>query len=67
MALLVSVVAVAALVPALGARAAQPRIEIGYNNDDPEKGKALGFDYVELLVKDFTALSEEDFARFLAT
>ncbi|HXU83930.1 MAG TPA: sugar phosphate isomerase/epimerase family protein [Polyangia bacterium] len=62
---LVSVLGVAVLAPASSVQAAQPKIKIGYNTDDLEKGKAFGFDYVELLVKNFTALSDEDFAKFL--
>jgi D-psicose/D-tagatose/L-ribulose 3-epimerase len=62
--LLVSVLGLAVLTPS-SVRAAQPKIKIGYNTDDVEKAKSFGFDYAELLVKNFTALSDEDFAKFL--
>jgi D-psicose/D-tagatose/L-ribulose 3-epimerase len=59
--------ALALLGAAPPARAAAPsaKIKIGYNTDDLEKAKGFGFDYAELLVKNFTALSDEDFAKFL--
>jgi uncharacterized membrane protein len=56
-ALLVSVLGVTVLVPASRLRAAQPKIKIGYDTDDLEKGKGFGFDHVELLVRNFTALN----------
>jgi sugar phosphate isomerase/epimerase len=61
---LVSVLGMTALTP-YSVRAAQPKIKIGYNTDDVEKAKSFGFDYAELLVKNFTALSDEDFAKFV--
>src|SRR3954468_23494117 len=64
-ALLVSVVGMTVLAFAPSLQAAQPKIKIGYNTDDVEKAKSFGFDYAELLVKNFTALSDEDFAKFL--
>jgi sugar phosphate isomerase/epimerase len=47
------------------AQAAPPKIKIGYNTDDLEKAKRIGFDFAELLVRNFTAMSDEDFAKFL--
>jgi D-psicose/D-tagatose/L-ribulose 3-epimerase len=44
---------------------AAPKISIGYNTDDVEKAKKTGFDYAEVLVKNYTALSDEDFAKYL--
>ena len=59
-------VAASALVVVLGARAsaAEKPLAIGYCTDDPQKAKDLGFDYAELAVRNFTALSDEDFATF---
>jgi sugar phosphate isomerase/epimerase len=42
-----------------------PRLAVGYCTDDLEKAKAAGFDYVELGVRNFVRLSEDDFARFV--
>jgi D-psicose/D-tagatose/L-ribulose 3-epimerase len=56
----------ATLLPATSVNAAQPRIKVGYNTDDLERAKLIGFDYAELLVKNFTALDDEKFAAFLA-
>jgi D-psicose/D-tagatose/L-ribulose 3-epimerase len=47
--------------PALAA----PKPTIGYNTDDLEKAKATGFDYAEVRVRNFTQMSDEDFAKFL--
>src|SRR5687768_897981 len=56
----------ATFAPATSVNAAQPKIKIGYNTDDIEKAKLIGFDYVELLVKNFTALKDADFEAFVA-
>lgn len=56
--------AVALLAAAAVAQAAAPKIKIGANTDDVEKAKKAGFDYAELLVKNFTKLSDEEFAKF---
>jgi D-psicose/D-tagatose/L-ribulose 3-epimerase len=61
-----SLLTVALVASPYDADAAPPKIKIGYNTDDVEKAKNIGFDYVELLVKNFTALSDEDFAKFQA-
>ena len=50
-----------AVVLAAGPAAA---VEIGYCTDDPAKAKALGFDYAELPVRAFTALTGEEFAAY---
>jgi sugar phosphate isomerase/epimerase len=47
------------------AHAAASPMTIGWNTDDLEKAKRTGFDYAEVLVKNFTALSDEDFAKFV--
>jgi sugar phosphate isomerase/epimerase len=47
------------------AAAAGSKIKIGYNTDDLEKAKNTGFDYAEILVRNFTRLSDEEFAKFL--
>jgi sugar phosphate isomerase/epimerase len=65
-ALFMSLLAVVLFAPASSVRAAQPKIKIGYNTDDVEKAKNNGFDYAELLVKNFTALSDAQFDEFLA-
>lgn len=39
---------------------------VGYCTDDLERAKAAGFDYAEIGVRHFTALSDEAFAAFLA-
>jgi D-psicose/D-tagatose/L-ribulose 3-epimerase len=52
------------LAPA-GAAAAPDKIKIGYNTDDLEKAKKTGFDYAEILVRNFTRMSDEEFAKFL--
>ena len=64
--LLSSACALALLVgaPALAA-AAPAKIKIGYNTDDLEKAKGTGFDYAEILVRNFTRMSDEDFAKLL--
>ena len=61
-----ALVAASAWVVALGApaSAADQPLAIGYCTDDPQKAKDLGFEYAELPVRNFTALSEEDFATF---
>jgi D-psicose/D-tagatose/L-ribulose 3-epimerase len=60
-----AVVAVLAVLgrPGLGS-AAGPTVAIGYCTDDPAQAKALGFDYAELPVRAFTAMGDEEFARF---
>jgi len=61
-----SALALALLGLTTGAQAAPPsKVKIGYNTDDLEKAKKTGFDFAEVLVKNFTALSDEDFAKFL--
>ena len=65
-ALFLSLLAVTLFAPASSVRAAQPKIKIGYNTDDVEKAKLIGFDYAELLVKNFAALSDAQFTEFLA-
>jgi D-psicose/D-tagatose/L-ribulose 3-epimerase len=65
LALFVSLLGVA-VYPIRSVNAAQPKIKIGYNTDDVEKAKNIGFDYAELLVKNFTALKDEDFEAFVA-
>lgn len=45
--------------------AADAPLAIGYCTDDPQKAKDLGFDYAELGVRNFTALGEEEFAKFV--
>jgi D-psicose/D-tagatose/L-ribulose 3-epimerase len=47
------------------AEAAEPAVKIGYCTDDLEQAKAAGFDYAEVGVRTFTALSEGDFAKLL--
>jgi sugar phosphate isomerase/epimerase len=44
---------------------ADPGVAIGYCTDDLERAKAAGFDYAELGVRNFTALSAEEFSAFL--
>src|SRR5262245_52533671 len=56
-------VAGALLVPCLAGAA--PKIKVGYCTDDLEKAKAKGFDYVELGVRNFAKLSDEEFAKLL--
>jgi D-psicose/D-tagatose/L-ribulose 3-epimerase len=41
------------------------RVTVGYCSDDLDQAKAAGFDYAELGVRNFAALSEEDFAALL--
>jgi D-psicose/D-tagatose/L-ribulose 3-epimerase len=48
------------------APASAPAVKIGYCSDDLEQAKAAGFDYAELGVRNFTALSDEAFRAFLA-
>ncbi len=50
--------------PAVAA-AAGSKIKIGYNTDDLEKAKKTGFDYAEVLVRNFARLSDEEFAKLL--
>jgi D-psicose/D-tagatose/L-ribulose 3-epimerase len=45
--------------------AAADKVKIGYCTDDLEKAKKAGFEYVELPVRTFTGLSDEDFAKLL--
>jgi D-psicose/D-tagatose/L-ribulose 3-epimerase len=47
------------------AGAAGSKITIGYNTDDLEKAKKTGFDYAEVLVRNFARLSDEEFAKLL--
>ena len=42
-------------------------LRVGYCTGDVAKAKAGGFDYAELGVKNFAAMSDEEFATFLAT
>jgi D-psicose/D-tagatose/L-ribulose 3-epimerase len=44
---------------------AEPPVLVGYCTDDLEGAKAAGFDYVELGVRNFTALGDEAFEAFL--
>src|SRR5688572_14788043 len=44
----------------------EPPITIGFCTDDLERAQAAGFDYAELGVRNFTALSEEAFRAFQA-
>ena len=48
------------------AAAGKPAMTIGLATDDLEKAKRVGFDYVELGVKNFVKLSEEEFTAFQA-
>jgi D-psicose/D-tagatose/L-ribulose 3-epimerase len=45
--------------------AAAEKVRFGYCGDDLEKAKQAGFDYVEMPVRDFARLSDEDFAKLL--
>ncbi len=45
--------------------AAPAKMKIGYNTDDLEKAKTTGFDYAEILVRNFTRMSDEEFAKLL--
>src|SRR5688572_11798978 len=54
------------LVATPSVNAAQPKIKIGYNTDDLEKAKNIGFDYAEVLVRNFTMMSDAKFEEFLA-
>jgi len=45
---------------------AAPEVKVGFCTDELEAAKAAGFDYVELGVRTFTALSDEAFDAFLA-
>ena len=63
--LLASGFALALLLAPAAAVAAPGKITIGYNTDDLEKAKSTGFDYAEMRVRNFTALSDEDFAKLL--
>lgn len=47
------------------AEPADPGVAIGYCTDDLERAKAAGFDYAELGVRNFTALSAEEFSTLL--
>ena len=47
------------------AEPADPGVTIGYCTDDLEGAKAAGFDYAELGVRNFTALSAEEFGKLL--
>jgi D-psicose/D-tagatose/L-ribulose 3-epimerase len=58
------IVFAAALVRLHPAAAAEP-VTIGYCTDDLEKAKKAGFDYVELPVRSFANLSDEDFAKLV--
>jgi D-psicose/D-tagatose/L-ribulose 3-epimerase len=51
--------------PAGSTASRSPRLAVGYCTDDLERAKAAGFDYVELGVRSFARLSEDDFARFV--
>jgi sugar phosphate isomerase/epimerase len=42
-----------------------PKVAIGYCSDDLDKAKAGGFEYAELGVKNFTKLTDEEFAKLL--
>jgi D-psicose/D-tagatose/L-ribulose 3-epimerase len=54
------------LAGALGTPAAAAGgVQIGYCTDDLEKAKKAGFDYVELPVRTFTALTDDDFAKLV--
>jgi D-psicose/D-tagatose/L-ribulose 3-epimerase len=48
-----------------GQAVAAPKVAIGYCTMDLEKAKAAGFDYVELGTRNFTKMSDEDWAKFL--
>lgn len=48
------------------ARAAEPRIEIGYCTDNLELAKAAGFDYAELGLRNVATLGDEEFAKLVA-
>ncbi len=48
------------------AHAAATKIPIGWCTMDLEKAKAAGFDFVELAVKGFTSMPDEEFAKFKA-
>jgi sugar phosphate isomerase/epimerase len=50
--------------PAVAA-AAGSKIRIGWNTDDLDKAKKTGFDYAEVLVRNYTRLSDEEFAKLL--
>jgi D-psicose/D-tagatose/L-ribulose 3-epimerase len=46
------------------AAAAAPKVTIGSCTEDLDKAKKAGFDYVELGVRNFAKLSDEDFAKY---
>jgi sugar phosphate isomerase/epimerase len=48
------------------ALAGEPKLSVGYCAGDTAPAKAAGFDYVESRVREFTALSDADFAKFAA-
>jgi len=62
--------AIFAMLAALPSRAnaadAAPRASIGYCTEDIEKAKAAGFDYVELGVRNFAKLTDEEFTGLIA-
>ena len=49
-----------------GAATTPAGITIGYNTDDLDKAKRTGFDYAEILVRNFASLTDEEFASFQA-
>jgi len=49
-----------------GETAPSADVRIGYCTGDVEKAKAGGFDFAELGVRNFAAMSDEEFATFLA-
>jgi sugar phosphate isomerase/epimerase len=51
---------------AVATHGAEPKLKIGYCTGDTGPAKAAGFDYVEARVREFTALSDADFAKFVA-
>ena len=55
---------VAVAQPRTASAAKAPDVTIGYATDDLEKAKRAGFDYVELGVRNFVKLTDEEFAAF---
>ena len=64
-AILAAALAVLAALASAGRAAERARVSIGYCTDDLEGAKAAGFDYVELGVRTFTALTDAEFAALL--
>jgi D-psicose/D-tagatose/L-ribulose 3-epimerase len=58
-------VATALALPAAPAPAAPPKVAVGYCTMELEKAKAAGFDYVELGVRNFAKMSDEEWAKFV--